>query len=68
MVNSSVILLIMTAVTSITPYLTDKCEHTPLYKINKTVHIRTSKMIIIQLMMLYFKTQCREISSTTSVT
>ena len=31
----------ITAVISIVLYLTDKTEHTALYKINKNVHIKT---------------------------
>ena len=32
---------------TIASYLTDKCEHTALYKLSKDVHIKTSKIIII---------------------
>ena len=35
------------AVMSMAPYLTDKGEQTTLYKINKTVYIKTSKVTII---------------------
>ena len=34
----------MKAVISIAPYLTDKCEHTALYKINSNVYIKTSNL------------------------
>ena len=42
-------LLLLIAVISIAPYLTDKGERTALYKINNDVYIkfRTSKIIII---------------------
>ena len=35
-------------VISVAPYLTDKTERTALYKINKNVYIKTSKIVIIQ--------------------
>ena len=35
------------AVISIVLYLTDKGEHAALYKINKKVYIKTSKIIIL---------------------
>ena len=34
--------VVITAVISMAPYLTDKGEHTALYKINKNVYIKTS--------------------------
>ena len=40
-------ILIITAVISIAPYLTDTAEHAPLYEIDKNVCIKTSKIIII---------------------
>ena len=39
--------MIMLAVISIALYLTDKGEHTALYKINKNIHIKTSKIMIL---------------------
>ena len=35
------------AVISVAPYLTDKAEHTALYKVNKNVDIKTPKRIIL---------------------
>ena len=32
---------------TIASYLTDKCQHTALYKLSKDVHIKTSKITII---------------------
>ena len=42
-----IIIIIIIAVIFITPYLTDSGEHTALYKINKNVCIKTSKIMII---------------------
>ena len=39
---------------SIEPYLTDKGEHTALYKINNIVYIKTSKRINYTVIILYF--------------
>ena len=41
------IIILVTTVISIVPYLTSKAEHTMLYKFHKNVHIKTSKIIII---------------------
>ena len=41
------LITIITAVFSISLYLADKGERTALYKINKNVYIKTSKIIII---------------------
>ena len=38
-----IILIIIIAVVSIAPYLTDKCEHTALYMLNKNVYIKPKK-------------------------
>ena len=38
-------LIIIIIVVSIAPYLTDKDEHTALYKICSNVYIKTSKII-----------------------
>ena len=45
--------IIITAVISIAPYLTDKGEHTALYKINHNVYIKTSKIINYIVVILY---------------
>ena len=39
--------IIMVVVVSIVPYLTDKGEHTPLYKIKKNVNIKQHTYISI---------------------
>ena len=41
------------AVISIAPYLTDKAEHTALYKTNNDVYVKTSKRINYTVMILY---------------
>ena len=41
------IIIIIKAVISIAPHLTDKGERFALHKSNKNVHIKTSKIIII---------------------
>ena len=40
------LLLLLIAVISIAPYLTGTGEHTALYKINKSVCIKTSEIVI----------------------
>ena len=42
-----IIIIIITVVISIAPYIADKGEHTALYKINNNVYSKTSKIIII---------------------
>ena len=41
-------------VISIVPYLTDKNEHTTLYKIKNNVYIKTSRIIGYIVMILYY--------------
>ena len=41
------IIILVTAVISVALYLTNKAEHTMLYKINNNVHTKTSKIIIM---------------------
>ena len=36
----------ITAIFYVAPYLTEKSEHTSIYKINNDVYIKTSKLII----------------------
>ena len=50
---SGSMIIIRTAVISITPYLTDQGEHTALYKINNNVHIKISKIINCVIIILY---------------
>ena len=40
---SIIIIIIIIAVISIAPYLTDKGEHTAIFKINDNVYFKTSK-------------------------
>ena len=46
-VGNSDVRIIIIAVISIAPYLTDKGKHTALYKISKVVSIKASKMRIL---------------------
>ena len=39
--------MIITTVIGIPPDLTNKGEHTALYKVNKNIFIKTSKIVII---------------------
>ena len=47
------LMLIIIMVISVVPDLTDKSEHTVLYKINNNVYIKTSKMINYIVIILY---------------
>ena len=47
-----IIIIIIIAVISIEPYLTDMGEHNTLYKINKNVHIKTSRTLIVSRVLL----------------
>ena len=40
-------MVIISVVISVAPYLTDKGEHTALYKINKNAYIKTLKRIML---------------------
>ena len=46
-VDNSDVIIIIIAVFSIAPHLTDKGKHTALYKINKNILIKASKIIIL---------------------
>ena len=46
-VTTTIVTTTIIAVIFIAPRLTDKGEHTALYKTNKNLHIETSKIIIM---------------------
>ena len=47
-------MIIVIAVISIAPYLTDKGEHTSLYKINNNVYSKTSKILNYVVIILHY--------------
>ena len=49
-----IIRILIIVVISVAPYLTNKAEHTLLYKINNNVYIKTSKGINYIVIILYF--------------
>ena len=56
--NTPTTVKIVTAVISIAQYLTDKGEHTALYKILNNVYIKSSKKIKHIVIILYSSYQC----------
>ena len=49
-----IIRILIIVVISVAPYLTNKGEHTVLYKINNNLYIKTSKGINYIVIILYF--------------
>ena len=56
--ENELIIIIIIAVISIAPYVTDKSEHIALYTINTNVYIKTSKIInyrVIIIIVLFYE-------------
>ena len=62
--KQKLLVTIIISVVSIAVYLTDKGQHIMLYKINKNVYIRTSKIITIVIILYsshtHMHTQCNK--------